>query len=134
MLATCNVGAPDADVDAALRAVGLRFVRVPRPLSERELRQEISNGRPVLVKRATGRAIMVDGKVDREHHMFVVTGYDVDRYHVLDPAPKGRAMYLDYATLLHGDGHQVWRTSWTYLSFRPEACDPRFNPRCTCGR
>ena len=121
----CRLPADVEHIDHTLELLGLHAVYTPRPLSSNELRAEISNGRPVIIAHA-------DDKVPGLRHFMVVTGYRGKLYHALDPTSNGLALELNYEDLLYRAGKLPWRETWSMLSFRADACNPRFDAHCAC--
>ncbi len=110
---SCQKAAWPNEIELTLKDMELHAVHLTRPLSEREIKQEISNGRPVLVVRGT--------------QALVITGYAGATYHLLDPGPEGGTIFLSHDALAKG-----WRESWYLIAFRRDACVPRFHGDCDC--
>ncbi len=119
--ADCRRAASADKINRTCEAINLHYSYIQRPLSERELRTEISNGRPVLISQYTG--------YNAHQQIYLLDGFSKNLYHVLDPAANGKAWDITYAGLF-----KRWNESWLLFSFRQDACNPQFNTNCECGK
>ena len=130
----CNQG---AFVNRYAAKMGLYFLDAQRPLTEKEIRLELSNGHPIIMDIRVVRK-GPDGLVTEPYHAMVIVGYTSKTYHVLNPnrlAPDD----LTYGQLLRGDrvlGPKPhgetwsWKRTWYHFSYRQDGCNPIFNPHC----
>lgn len=126
----CNEPATHEDMSRILKDSGLWSRFYPRPLTEDELKLELSNGRPVIIG--------FNG-VDASH-VTVVTGFRPPEagegtiiYFALDPSLG--VVSFDYENLRGGPvsgQYMPWIMSWRYISPREDGCNEQFDPLCGC--
>lgn len=126
----CNEPATRQDFDKILAASGLHSSFYLRPLTEEELRLELSNGRPVIVA--------FNGV--ESSHVAIVFGFRPPEgaeasfiYFLIDPSVG--YVNTDYEDLRNGPTSQEfmpWVMTWKRISIRADGCNERFDPLCGC--
>lgn len=92
------------DPDFALRtAFGIEAKTIGRPLTESELREQLTLGQPVIVGHNRGKS----------QHLTVINGFDGDKYELLDSDSKSLVYNLTYSELLNRDG-----ATWFLSTFK----------------
>ena len=127
-IARCN----KADyLTPVLHRMGIYHLFKAQPLSENEIRVELSNGRPIIVVIAFHRAVDAGASV-LSTHAIVIAGFSGNNYLVHNPNREKPDILL-YAQLLHGDRESSdWIESYYHFSYRIDGCNPRFRSDCDC--
>lgn len=126
----CNEPATREDFDKILAASGLHWSFYLRPLTEEELKLELSNGRPVIVG--------FNGI--ESSHVAVAVGFRPPEgseissvYFLIDPSVGH--IDTDYEDLRNGPTSQEfmpWVMTWKNISTRTDGCNEQFDPLCGC--
>ncbi len=123
----CDHGTPTTPMIRMLAGLGLYGAVSPEPLSENELRDEIINGRPVIITEAASSY----------SHALVAFGYDpgsVDgpaTFAVNDPASGFRKLSYEELRSDYWSGAGVTTGSYYRLAPSPDGCNRGFD--ATCG-
>lgn len=135
MFAPCDQPAQENEMSAILIAVvGLYGDYAMRPLTERELQTELSNGRPVIVGYRgpfSGHVAVIMGFSPANPDI----GLPFATYRVVDPWPAFGVLDLAYMQIRMGpspDGGTPWNRSWYHMSPRRDHCNVLFDPSCGC--
>lgn len=114
-------------VGPALASVGLNGLHVARPLTAKELRAELANGRPVLARSdngtlGRGALILIAGwsPLDDGGDRFLLVREGLNfQWQPFVDIVEGRADWL-----------KTWTDSWFKISTRADGCVPSFDPGC----
>lgn len=120
----CNQGATSNEIDHVLIRLKMQFRHDMKPLTEKQIFNELAHNRPVLVDRESNTIHSVFGMTYPGRHIVVIVGYVHGGYIVLDPNPFATIeQYLSYSQLLFGiNGKTRWKETWYELSFTMDRC------------
>lgn len=136
----CNSPGSFQQMTQIMGALGLYGQLVARPLTEAEIRIELTNGRPIIMAVQS----------QTSGHVAILSGYashgGQTLYRVDDPWPynmwgvpstgnAGTRYVMTYAQLVYGSttGQSLWVASFTRLAPRADGCSPNVNPTCGCA-
>lgn len=130
----CNQGATSNEIDEVLIRLRMYYSHEMKPLTEKQILNELAHGRPILVDRESNTIHSVFGITYPGRHIVVIIGYKQGKYVVHDPNPFATIeQHFSYSQLLFGiNGKTRWRETWYELSFRMDRCNPSFVPYCSC--
>jgi hypothetical protein len=130
-IARCNQGAYTSQITDTMHRMGIYQLHLDGPLDEDRLRNQLSNGRPVILEMSY--KVKEGDKDVPKGHVVVIAGYKNGQYLVLNPNRRSSDM-LTYDQLLHGENtfKWTWSATWHHFSYRPDGCNPRFNTHCDC--
>lgn len=120
----CNQGATSNEINGVLIRLKIYYSHEMKPLTEKQILNELAHNRPVLVDRENNIQHSVFGITYPGRHVVVIIGHVQGEYIVHDPNPFATMeQYFSYSQLLFGiSGKTRWKETWYELSLRDDRC------------